>query len=182
MPITKTYEDSFTVSCDANTAWRLAVQAVQAAGFKKIKHSNEPLRVTGDWKPFIGTLWGDIEVEVQAEHGGSGSVIRLRSKAGVDNVGTLTGSPGKRIFQKFADAFNPLVAVATPGSGIEATAEDTARTAGLPPMAAPVPPVSSSSPASDIAELLGQLKALYDSGVLTEEEYVTKKTELLGRM
>ncbi|MGO4593134.1 SHOCT domain-containing protein [Leifsonia sp. 2TAF2] len=36
--------------------------------------------------------------------------------------------------------------------------------------------------ATDVADLLGRPAALRDSGVLTEEEFQTKKTELLIRL
>jgi hypothetical protein len=46
----------------------------------------------------------------------------------------------------------------------------------------PKPSEETDRSATDVADLLGRLAALRDSGVLTEEEFRTKKTELLERL
>jgi hypothetical protein len=48
-------------------------------------------------------------------------------------------------------------------------------------LAAPVAPATAAD-VPDIPAQLHQLKSLFDAGVLTEDEYSTKKTELLARM
>lgn len=49
------------------------------------------------------------------------------------------------------------------------------------PPAAPAP-APTAAPAADIAAQLQQLASLRDAGVLTEEEFTTKKMEMLSRM
>ena len=50
--------------------------------------------------------------------------------------------------------------------------------------AAPAPVAQPAAPAAapDVAAQLQQLASLRDSGILTEEEFTAKKTELLGRL
>nr|WP_274635518.1 SHOCT domain-containing protein [Microbacterium bovistercoris] len=48
--------------------------------------------------------------------------------------------------------------------------------------AVPAPPVAAAVPSVDVAAQLQQLASLRDAGILTEDEFVAKKTELLSRI
>lgn len=51
-----------------------------------------------------------------------------------------------------------------------------------PAQAPSAPPVPSTPPQEDPVQKLTQLKAMMDAGLITPEEYDTKKTEILSRM
>ena len=54
---------------------------------------------------------------------------------------------------------------------------------GPPPVVAPAaPPAAPPAPVVDHMAALQQLGALRDAGILTEEEFATKKAEILGRI
>ena len=172
MPITKNYNDSFTVVGDADAVLALAMQALQTAGFKKVQSDSSLRLVTGDWKPMIGKLWGSIEVGVEQE--GPSVIVQLRSKAAVDNFATLAKSPGARIFGKFAEAFNPLFVNTAVAMSQHAS-----------PAPEPVAPkeVADLVPLQgDIPAAMVQIKSLFDKGILNDEEYAAKKAELLARI
>jgi hypothetical protein len=62
------------------------------------------LRVRGDWKPLIGTLFGGITLGFQSK--GSNTQVEITIVAAVDNAYALMSSPGERIKSKFLEAFS----------------------------------------------------------------------------
>ena len=44
------------------------------------------------------------------------------------------------------------------------------------------PTAPAAAPASDPVAVLGQLKAMLDQGLITQEQYAAKQQEVLGRM
>lgn len=70
------------------------------------------------------------------------------------------------------------------GPGPEGTPEAGAPKPGTlgPELAEPDMPVPGPSPAADPLSLIERLAVLHRQGVLTAEEFVAKKTELLGRL
>jgi len=109
MPVTKKYDRDMVVGGTPTVNAPLAAQALETAGFKKVKISADLTQVEGVWKPMFGKLWGDISLTFAAD--GENTRIHLHSRAAVDNVFTLVESPGARIFAKFTDVFKPAAAV-----------------------------------------------------------------------
>ena len=154
MPVTKKYTDGFQIGGTPHENLQNAVKALEAAGFKKINVEGALNRVQANWKPIVGTLWGDITVTFMAN--GTNTDVQMVSVAGVDNIYTLVKSPGKRIFEKFLDEFNAF----TVPAGTE-----------QPNLV---------SPDKDVSEKLKDLVAMLDAGHLNKDEFELAKKNLLG--
>ena len=154
MPVKKKYEDEIRVGGAPAENIKNVSTALEAAGFKKVVTLPAASRVTGNWKPLMGTLWGDITVTLVAD--GPNTLVSMVSVAAVDNAYALAKSPGGRIFAKFLDAFLPLV------SEVQASAETASTSQG------------------DVSDSLQKLASMYAEGLLTQEEFDSAKAKLLS--
>ncbi|MDR1118622.1 MAG: SPFH domain-containing protein [Bifidobacteriaceae bacterium] len=68
-----------------------------------------------------------------------------------------------------------------PGYG-QAPPQPPAPAAPAPAAAPPAAPTASGAPAQDPVQVLGQLKSLLDQGLITQEQFAAKQSEILGRM
>jgi hypothetical protein len=80
----------------------LCEQALNNAGFKKVVKNAILGQVTGNFKPIIGTLFGEITVTVLPEV--ENVRLRIDAVANVDNIYAAAKSPGGRLISKFKDA------------------------------------------------------------------------------
>jgi hypothetical protein len=106
MAIKKKYEDSVIVGGKASENLTKVISSLESAGFKKVKQEQPLLRVRGDWKPIIGTLFGDITVDLVDE--GNNTKVQITIVANVDNAYSLVSSPGARLKSKFLDEFTKI--------------------------------------------------------------------------
>lgn len=106
------------------------------------------------------TIWGDLEVTLLPEGAGT-TGINARATANIDNVFAAFGSPGRKILDRFKQGIT--------GANVDTTLAAPAPTAG-----------SAASPT--VADQIRQLGELRDQGLVTPEEFETKKSELLRRM
>jgi len=84
----------------------LCTQALINSGFKKVEANNSLGQVSGNFKPIIGTLYGEIKVSLLPE--GNYTKIRIEALANVDNEYALAKSPGARLIAKFKEALTTL--------------------------------------------------------------------------
>jgi hypothetical protein len=154
MPVKKKYEDEFKIGGSPADNLALATTALERAGFKKVSADVRLYRVTGNWKPLVGTLWGDITVTLVAD--GSNTLVQLLSVAAVDNIYAAAKSPGYRIFEKFLSEFSP---VTTPASGESS---------------------SSTQSTGDVSEKLAELLKMHQAGHLSDAEFEAAKKSILG--
>lgn len=87
----------------------------------------------------------------------------------------VSGRVSRRQAEKFADRDQAIAA--NRGSGY---AQGAYETAPAPPAPAPAPPPQTAAPANDMASQLQQLAALHEQGILTDEEFSAKKSQILG--
>jgi membrane protein YdbS with pleckstrin-like domain len=98
----------------------------------------------------------DISLHRSLLEGGHVALSSAGGSLGIERIGPLTRNGAR----EFADALSELLRVQH-GDGVS------------------TPPVAGSG-AYSVAEELGRLAALRDSGVLTEDEFAAQKTKLLG--
>ncbi|SCX08408.1 hypothetical protein [Candidatus Aquiluna sp. UB-MaderosW2red] len=106
MAIKKKYEDLITVGGPASSNLENSILTLNKAGFKKVSQRAPLMRVTGDWKPMIGTLHGDITLDFAELEGNT--KITITVVAAVDNAYALISSPGERIKNKFLEEFGKI--------------------------------------------------------------------------
>lgn len=106
MAIKKKYEDQITVGGTQTDNLELGIKSLEVAGFKKVRRESPLFRIAGDWKPLIGTLYGEITVDFQQQ--GSNTLVSITIVANVDNAYALVSSPGERIKAKFLEEFLKL--------------------------------------------------------------------------
>ena len=106
MAIRKKYEDSLIVGGSPEENLEKALQSLQKAGFKKVRREGSLLRLKGEWKPLVGTLYGDILLSMSPQ--GANTQIDIVISAAVDNAYALFNSPGERIKTKFLEEFSLL--------------------------------------------------------------------------
>jgi Short C-terminal domain len=100
MAIRKSVEESF-VSAGTVEDWLARSEAaLSRAGFKKIKIDAALGQVRGDYKQWVGTLWGDLLVSLSPAVGRNVQV-HLHATANVDNIYALGRSPGQKLIDKF---------------------------------------------------------------------------------
>jgi carbon monoxide dehydrogenase subunit G len=72
---------------------------MERQGFKRITRSETLYQVTGDWKPILGTLNGDVQITLLPE-GEDMTRMNIKATGAVDNIYALFGSPGERLIAK----------------------------------------------------------------------------------
>jgi hypothetical protein len=106
MAIKKKYVDSIVVGGTPEDNLTKAMRSLEKAGFKKIKHETPMLRVRGDWKPLVGTLFGDITLDFNKQD--TNTQVEITIVAAVDNAYALVNSPGERLKKKFLEEFSQV--------------------------------------------------------------------------
>jgi hypothetical protein len=158
MAVRKSVEDTVVVF-GLRDRWLLACEdALESQGFTKIDVSGTLFQIRANYKK--ATVWGDLEITLVPEGTGA-TKINAKATANVDNVFAAFGSPGRKIIDRFKQ-------------GIAGTTVDTA----LP---LPQPSTETERPAS-VADQIRQLGELRDQGLVTPDEFESKKAELLQRM
>jgi hypothetical protein len=102
MGIRKSYSEEIVVQGTRDHWLNLCEQALNNAGFKKVVPNAILGQVTGNFKPIIGTLYGEITVTVLPE--AENVRLRIDAVANVDNIYAAAKSPGGRLISKFKDA------------------------------------------------------------------------------
>jgi Short C-terminal domain len=113
---------------------------------------------------------------VQQQQGsGHGGTLMFTSQLGTFAVATLPdlGRPQAAPTPPAPEAAHPKVAPSPP---------DTPPAAVTPPAPASAPPPGGTSDAGAIIAAIESLAGLHERGILSDEEFAAKKTELLGRL
>ena len=100
MAIRKTVEESFAATGTVEAWLARSEEALSRAGFKKIQIDRALGQVRGDFKQWVGTLWGDLLVTLSPAVG-SNVQVHLRATANIDNIYSLGRSPGQKLIEKF---------------------------------------------------------------------------------
>jgi hypothetical protein len=100
MPIRKSVEEKLVVKGDREDWLDRCALVMREQGFKRVQCSETLYQITGDWKPAIGTLYGDLQITLLPEGDGM-THMQITGTGAVDNVFALFGSPGKRLIEKF---------------------------------------------------------------------------------
>lgn len=106
MGIRKNHVEELVVSGSREHWLNLCQRALSNAGFKKVVSNQLLGQVTGNFKPLIGTLYGELTITLYPE--GDNVRIRIEALANVDNVYALAKSPGGRLISKFKDALTSI--------------------------------------------------------------------------
>ena len=115
MEINKKYHDSLVVGGTAEENLTKAISSLTAAGFKKVQRQAPFLRVTADWKPIVGTFFGDITIDFEPIE--TNTRVTITIVAAVDNAYALFSSPGERIKGKFLEEFTKVSVVPSSDAG-----------------------------------------------------------------
>lgn len=151
MGIRKTIEEQMVVPGDRDEWLSLCERSLKSQKFKKVDVNSTLGQVRGDFKPHIGTIFGDVIITVTPE--GPNTRLTVRATANVDNVYALMSSPGAKLIEKFKAGLGPLET----------------------PLAAPN--VIASIPMTDQLERLVAMRA---AGSLTDAEFQSAKSQLLN--
>jgi hypothetical protein len=151
MGIRKTVEEQMVVPGSRDEWLCLCERSLKSQKFKKVSVNSTLGQVRGDFKQYIGTIWGDIIITLTPE--GPNTRLTVRATANVDNASALFSSPGAKMIEKFKAGLGPLEA----------------------PMTAPA--VIASIPVTDQLE---RLMAMRGDGSLTDAEFQSAKTQLLN--
>ncbi len=100
MPVRKSVEETVVVDGERDDWLEKCFALLNEQGFKGVTCSETLYQVGGDWKPVIGTLYGDIEITLTPQ-GNDATRMRIVGTGAVDNIYALFGSPGKRLIAKF---------------------------------------------------------------------------------
>ncbi len=106
MGIRKSYVEELVVQGTREHWLNLSQQALNNAGFKKVISNAVLGQVAGNFKPIIGTLYGEITVTILPE--GDNVRLRIDALANVDNIYAAAKSPGSRLITKFKDALTAI--------------------------------------------------------------------------
>lgn len=99
MPVRKSVEEAIVVNGSREDWLEKCASVMRAQGFKRVMTDETLFQVTGNWKPVIGTLYGDVQVAVLPD--GDNTRLQITGTGAVDNIYALFGSPGKRLIAKF---------------------------------------------------------------------------------
>lgn len=98
MAIRKSMEDQVCVNGSRDIWFTKSVEALNAAGFKKVVPNDTLFQITADYKK--ATVWGEILISFLPSDNGQ-TVINMKSTANVDNIYALFKSPNKTILDRF---------------------------------------------------------------------------------
>ena len=104
--IRKSYVEELVVEGTREQWLHLCPQALTNAGFKKVASNNLLGQVSGNFKPIIGTLFGEIIITLLPEE--NKVKLHIEAVANVDNVYALAKSPGARLITKFKEALTKI--------------------------------------------------------------------------
>lgn len=156
MGIRKSVEEQFFVQGDV-AGWLPQVeQAFQKQGFKNVRITPGTGQVEADFKPWVGTLYGDVRVTL-VQHGRQ-TQFNITATANVDNIFALGASPGKRLIDKLKEGL----------SSAEGFQE-----------APPSEPLLERAVPS-VGDELAKLAELHAKGLLDSDEFKAAKSKLLG--
>jgi len=157
MAIRKSVQERFSARGDVAT-WLPQVEAAfRQQGFKNVRVTPGIGQVEADFKPWVGTLFGDVRVTLLQQ--GQQTQFNVTASANVDNVFALVGdSPGKRLIDKLKDGLRSTDAFQ------EAPSED----------------VRPDEAGGRISDQVARLADLHAKGVLDDAEFKAAKAKLLG--
>lgn len=156
MGIRKSVQEQFFVQGDATTWLPKVESAFHQQGFKNVRVTPGLGQVEAGFKPWIGTLYGDVRVTL-VQHGQQ-TQFDVTATANVDNIFALGASPGKRLIDKLKDGLRST----------DALEEST-----------PVE-VRPAHHATSVSDELAKLADLHARGLLDAEEFKAAKAKLLG--
>jgi hypothetical protein len=158
MAARKSVEDALVVA-GPRERWLVGCKdALEAQGFTKVEVSTTLFQLKANYKK--ATIWGDLEVTLVPE-GADATKINAKATANVDNIFAAFGSPGRKIIDRFKQ-------------GLSTVSVDTTPTAPAP--------TADSTASLSVADQIRQLGELRDQGLVTPDEFETKRAELLQRM
>lgn len=163
MGIRKAVDDSIFVSGDRDAWYGYCEQALLTKKFKKVVVDRTLGQVRGNYKPIIGTLFGDVQITLIPD--GPNTRLDIQATANVDNVYSLGRSPGGKLIGMFKQGLaglnvaTPPISPQTP-SDVQSTPE-------------------TSHPQQTMSEELARLGHLHASKVLSDEEFTAAKAKLL---
>ena len=158
MGIRKSVQEEFLVAGDVPTWLRQVEAAFRDQGFKNVRVTSATGQVEAEFKPWIGTLSGDVKVTLRQQ--GQQTQFNVTATANVDNVFALGESPGIRLIGKLKD-------------GLRATG---AFQEAPPASSGPQLPAAGGG----VSEELAKLAQLHANGILDAEEFKAAKAKLLG--
>lgn len=136
-------------------AWlERCAEALTRENFTRIAVDSALGQVRGNFKPLVGSLYGDIVIMLTPE--GCNTRVSLVATANVDNVYALVRSPGTRLIEKFKKG----LAGSSPSKRGNEPQRDLRALVGLE---------------------IETLVSLLATGALTEAEFATAKRQLLDR-
>lgn len=155
MAIRKSVEDRFLVNGSVGTWISRVEAALKQQGFKKIQSNPSTGQVTGDFKPWVGTLHGEVQVTLSPK--GGHTELSVVATANADNVYAAVSSPGKRLIEKLK------VGLKSTGSFEAAGALDENATAGI-----------------SVSDELARLGELHGKGLIDDAEFKAAKSKFLS--
>jgi hypothetical protein len=156
--IRKSVQDEFLAAGDVATWLRQVEAAFRDQGFKNVRVISAIGQVDAEFKPWVGTLYGDVKVTLR-QHGQQ-TQFNVTATANVDNVFALGASPGMRLIEKLKD-------------GLRATC---AFQEAPPAITVPKTPAVGGG----VSEELARLAQLHANGLLDSEEFKAAKAKILG--